>query len=361
MVAASFRSQTISESPGMLTSVVVDGVTYLIADADASDDPIIIKVNGDGSFTSYPLVDFPSSKSAAVAGSKIIMTGTTATSTEILIMSFDTTTNICSSVTISNAAGYSYGNFVAGALGPDGLVYCPPYVSSAGAFGSSHVLVVDPATGGGSLTNFGGTFVPDYYGAACLGGDGLMYFLPGLNHAIGGPLFDGDTVGWLDFATMTFDSDSVVNQSTVWALPAPDGVYVGTGASEIVKYNTSGGTLILDRPSDQHYLSSAAVGVDGRIYTVGWQDYPIAYRPALAWVDPADDSAGSFELPGAALDQFSPCVTFALGDTIQAFQLGSGYPDVFVASFNDALWSFAVGAIPVSLALGANPVTGTVG
>lgn len=386
-MSGSWFPQGVEEQPDVYGSVVVDGVPYLIAGRDGSSDATVIEVNSDGTFTEYsfPTSELPTRKSVALAGTKIVITeennGTFAVHVDI----FDTVSKTFTQAsTIVAWPGVTGARWAGGALGSDGLVYFPP-VRNNTTFAAVLPLVYDPATDGLSYTDFGGTWVSGYgWGGAVMGGDGLMYFLPG--YYTNGAGINGGFVGVLDFSTMTFSTISVPSSETgairtTWAAPAPDGIYLGLyWAFGIYKVTSAGFTQLSSAsPFESGYdssqgslstqvdiLGAVTVGDDGKVYVVGSTfQSSTSFVPVVVVVNPADDSVHFEEFSSLTGHKFVPSAAYPFDGGIVSLTLyisGGTYPDAFYNSlYRTGAWSFAVGAVPVNLALGANAMTGVVG
>lgn len=384
-------SQGVEEEPRVYSSAVVGGVPYLVAGRDGSADATVIECNSDGSFTEYsfPTSNLPTDLSIAVAGTKLVMTEQNVASTTAYVVVFDTVAKSFTRLSIATPSGISGPRWSRGALGSDGLVYFPPARNDGAFHGLSMPLVYDPATNGLSFTNFGGTWTSGYgWHGAVMGGDGYLYFLPGYRIA-GGGNFDGNHIAMLDFSTMTVSTISLPAgemsvPATVWAVSTGAGLYMQFYWDRGI-YKLASGVLTLlsaASPYEPGYdpshgvltdaldvRSGATTGADGKVYAVGSTfRTSSSFTPGVVVLNPADDSVHFQEFTAFTGHRFTPTVAYPFDGGVVSFSLYAPlegtYPDAFFNSLyvsGTPMWSFAVGAVPVSLAVGAVAVSGSIG
>jgi len=368
MPSASWVPQSIEEDPSIASVEVVGGVTYLIYGLSADDDPTIIEQLVDGSFTEHELTASLVDNASGAAGDRIVVQKISGDSTSAFFV-FDTVTHTSASIFIAQPGVLIPVHGNAG-TGPDGKLYFPPYRAVSG-FESMRPIVYNPETLGILLTSFGGAWIYDSYGWAEGGGDGLLYFAPGFFPMTSGSFQNGSTLACVDVATNTVTALPRPNEgpfdaplkATRWTAPTVDGIYLMSQYGNLYKVQSTGCTLIADLSNggDDTYAPPTYAG--GRLYSVGssYRGDIDLFVPVLLEVTPGTDAVAVYEFPALAQEHFIPTVSFPFGGTVRAFPSGFGSFDPILQIGPGGGLRFALGSVPVMLALGDELITPALG
>lgn len=400
---AGWISQSLSTAPAMSASVEVDGLWYfnsrlVMGTFGANGSRELIRANADGSFTMIPFPangsqGEPAWKSMIAVGTKIYI-GIFSANSNVEVRVYDTVAGTWALVTI--AAGGSSPGWGKPALGPDGLIYFPPY----GGPSTMRPLVFNPATNTMAFTDFGSTWPVvsggEKTGHFCMGGDGIMYFLPGGLSAWTSGYASGTKMGYISgwptptvtlFPTLPPDNGGGSSQANtwIWAAPAPDGIYAGTFGNNFYKITAAGPQFLrvanpffsppYNSPFDSEltnsatFSSNAIVAPDGLIYVVGYGYISSGnYPPVVATINPANDEVHFLEYLDFSGHPFVGQASYIHDGALRTWpvKVGSGATALIVDIFENELivapeFSYAFGSQPVTLALGANPVTARIG
>lgn len=383
---SSWQTQTVEDYPFLYSAVKADNKWWLLQGFDSNSDPALIEVNPTtGAFTEHTMGGYANDLSTAAVGNKVISVWVGSGSTTVWFTVHDVTTH--TSVQYSPTAPVAGTRYGPGAVGPDGKVYFAPKTGSGGSL----PMVYNPSDNSFAWPNFGGTWVSDNYGWSMMGGDGAMYFLPGLVTTAGGGYFSGNTIARLNFTTMTITtiplplrpySTSSLEDTYVWAHSAPNGVYAGGMFSGVYKITSSGATLIGssdiwtdvyvnqgDLTENAEFRANHAVTAsDGKIYSIGYTYRSSGnYTPCLLRIDPSNDSVRYKEYPAQTGKPFQPTTLYPVGDTLRAWSYGNvEFPPVFVTDLPTSYGpdiTFAHGSNARSVALGNKDLgtSGTIG
>jgi hypothetical protein len=370
--------QTIAETPPTLYATeLVDGEWWLIY----MSGPDLVRVAVDGTMSRVNVPDgfYPFGRSTAHVGDLLL--GVDGTSSGVWGYTYDISSGVSTSLYVETpgASSVEYGS---GALGPDGKVYFPALKANSGAT-AMQTLVYDVAGGTWSLVALTGLTPVFGYGLGVMGGDGLMYFLPGQKTTGGGVSWSGTKIAVFDFGTMTATIHDLpqrgwgtgLESTFMWAMPAPDGVYAMGSSDGVYKVTAAGAVRIATADRWSEYYANgdeltaiadlegtAAYGPDGLLYSVGYTYRSSGnYTPVVMWIDPADDSVHFQEFADMTGRPFTPVNTFIVGDSVRAFSQEFDFAPLFSAAITPEGVQFSVGATAVGLSIGAVPVSVSLG
>jgi hypothetical protein len=398
--------QSLTTIPAMNAAVEVDGVWYLNTrhlnglPFNPNGSRELVRVNSDGTYTTIPFPangsqGEPAWKSMIAVGTKIYI-GIFSANTNAEIRVYDTVAGTWALVTI--AGGGSFPGFGEPALGPDGLIYFPPFGGPA----TNRPLVFNPSTNTMSFTNFGSTWPVvsggEDTGHFCMGGDGNMYFLPGNITAWASGFQSGTKWGYIsgwpsptvtDLGALPLDNPGAspgTASTWIWAMPAADGIYAMTMGRTFYKITTAGAQWLMssnpfntppyNAPSSElsnsaNFQSNAILGPDGLIYTVGGVSLGSNnFVPTVAYLDPSTDEVHFQQYSSFTGHPFVGTVSHVHNGMLRTWPVrvgSSGAPSLIVDMWEHEFygsvggWSIAVGDNPVSLAVGDSPFSLWVG
>ena len=401
-LTGTWAPQTWADYPFPTWSVEVGGTWYLGARARTSnsfssrDIPEVVEINPDGTGTAYPqslTVSEFGWKSAIAYGQYIYIGMYSRVDFRAQCLRFDTVSKTYTLLQlVTSGSGNQFPGLGRPALGPDGMIYFPPYgrVTTAGAW-----TKLDPTTNTLTAQPLSGWPASEFCGQACMGGDGNMYFFPGMVTASGGGFQSGTRMGYLSFPGPTLnlfplplprDWPGSTSEATTWiaSAPAPDGVYAITSGGIVYKVTTAGPEF-LQGPTpwadpewyvDNGELTDQVDGIDamliegpdGKFYTMGYHyNASSNYSPVAMWIDPSNDEVHFQEFLTFTGKPFVPTAMYVHDGDLHGVSVRVGaftFPDQFrftpvgPSGPPDSGFSFYVGDRPVSLYVGDRPVQG---